>query len=126
MGQHKYLYFLFFPNTMNIKIYRGGNEIRALTEVLAQKLKTEKATAINSANLTARLPEGIISEKYKEIRDSHVEDSSKYHISGLLTSDAIYFTIYHPKKESPVVISLEGPEIKSVLREFGLNPKYLR
>ena len=103
---------------MNISVYRGGKEIRALTEALAQTLKGGKAIAINSANLIARLPEEIISKEYREIRDSHIEDSSKYHISGLLTSDAIYFTIYHPKKESPIVIGLEGPEIRSVLEDL--------
>lgn len=100
---------------MEIKIYKTEKEVMSLTERLAKELADTTAIAINSANLVARLPKSIISPAYQEIRPQHVEDSSKYHLSGLLTKDnRLFLSVYHPGRMSPVIFELSGDELKVI------------
>jgi len=98
-----------------VRLYKPEEFPKLLEEIIKNG---KKGIAVGAVNLMTRLP---IRKSILEARNEMTIDEGRYNVSLRLENDRLYFAIYGPQTKYPFVLAYEGPLVKELVKELGLE-----
>ena len=98
-----------------VRLYKPEKFPELLEEIIKNG---KKGIAVGAINLMTRLP---IPESILEERSKITIDEGRYSLSVRLEKDRLYFAIYSPQTQYPFILAYEGPLVKELVKELGLE-----